>query len=56
MNNISIRVKVLVPIVILSIVIMLSNGFALLNERNLLNTSYVISDECSDNIEILMEM
>ena len=56
MNNISIRIKVLVPIVILSIVILLSNGFALLNERNLLNTSYVISDECSDNIEILMDM
>lgn len=56
MNNISIRIKVLVPIVVLSVVIFLSCGFALWNEKKLLNTSYVISNEGSDNIEILANM
>ena len=56
MNNISIRIKVLVPIVILSVVIFISCGLSMINEKNLLNTSYVISNEGSDNIEILANM
>ena len=56
MNNLSIRVKVLIPIIVLSLVIFLSSGLAMLNQKNLVNTSYVISDECSDNIEILINI
>ncbi len=56
MNNISIKIKVLVPIIVLSIVIFLSCGLSMMNEKNLLNTSYVISDECSKSIELLLDM
>lgn len=56
MKNISIRIKVLAPIIILSVVILLSCGFAIINEKNLIQTSYVISDDCSQNIELLLEM
>ena len=56
MKNISIRIKVLAPIIILSVVILLSYGFATINEKNLIQTSYVISDDCSQNIELLLEM
>ena len=56
MNNISIRIKVLVPIVILSVVIFISCGLSMINEKNLLNTSYVISDDCSKSIELLLDM
>ena len=56
MNNVSIKIKVLVPIIVLSIVIFLSCGLSMMNEKNLLNTSYVISDECSKSIELLLDM
>lgn len=56
MNNVSIKIKVFVPIIVLSIVIFLSCGLSMMNEKNLLNTSYVISDECSKSIELLLDM
>lgn len=56
MNNISIKTKVLIPIIVLSAVIFLACGFSIINEKNLLNTSYVISDDCSKSIELLLDM
>lgn len=56
MNNISIRIKVLVPITILSFIIILTCGFSIVNQKNLLKTSYTISDDCSKSIEILLDM
>ena len=56
MRNISIKIKVLVPIIILSLVIVLACGFSMFNQKNLLNTSYVISDDCSKSIELLLDM
>lgn len=56
MNNISIRIKVLVPIAILSLVILLSCGFSIVNQKNLLKTSYAISEDCSKSIELLLDM
>lgn len=56
MNNISIRIKVLVPITILSLVIILSCGFSMVNQKNLLKTSYAISEDCSKSIELLLDM
>lgn len=56
MNNISIRIKVLVPITVLSLVIILTCGFSIVNQKNLLKTSYAISDDCSESIELLLDM
>ena len=56
MRNISIKIKVLVPIAILSLVIIMACGFSMVNQKNLLNTGYVISDDCSKSIELLMDM
>ena len=56
MRNISIKIKVLVPIIVLSLVIVLACGFSMFNQKNLLNTSYVISDDCSKSIELLLDM
>ncbi|MCI7130159.1 MAG: methyl-accepting chemotaxis protein [Lachnospiraceae bacterium] len=56
MRNISIKIKVLVPIIVLSLVIVLACGFSIVNQKNLLNTSYVISDDCSESIELLLHM
>ena len=56
MNNVSIRIKVLVPITILSFIILLSCGFSMVSQRNLLKTSYVISDDCSKSIELLLDI
>ena len=56
MRNISIKIKVLVPIIVLSLVIVLACGFSIVNQKNLLNTSYVISDDCSESIELLLDM
>lgn len=56
MNNVSIRIKVLVPITILSFIILLSCGFSMVSQRNLLKTSYVISDDCSKSIELLLDV
>lgn len=56
MNNISIRIKVLVPITILSFVIILACGFSIVNQKNLLKTSYAISEDCSKSIELLLDM
>ena len=56
MNNVSIRIKVLVPIAILSFIILLSCGSSIISQRNLLNTSYVISDDCSKSIELLLDI
>ena len=56
MRNISIRIKVLVPIIVLSAILILSCGFSIVNQRNLLQTSYVISDDCSRSIELLLSI
>ena len=56
MRNISIKIKVLVPIIVLSAILILSCGFSIVNQRNLLQTSYVISDDCSRSIELLLSI
>ncbi|MEE1028710.1 MAG: methyl-accepting chemotaxis protein [Agathobacter sp.] len=56
MNNISIKMKVLIPIIILAILVLLSSGFGIINSKRLLNAGYDISDNCSKSIEYLMQM
>lgn len=56
MRNISIKIKVLVPIIILSAIIILACGLSIVNEKNLLQTSYAISDDCSRSIELLLDI
>ena len=56
LNNISIRIKVLVPIMTLLIVVVLASGFSMLNAKNLLNAGYTISNNCADSIEIVQEL
>lgn len=56
MRNLSIRWKVLFPIIVLAVVVLLSCGFGIVNSRNLMQTGYVISEECTESIELLQEM
>lgn len=56
LNNISIRIKVILPIVVLTIVILMSSIFGMVNAKGLLNAGYEISDNCSKSIELLMQM
>ncbi len=56
LRNISIRIKVLVPIMTLLIIVVLACGFSMLNANNLLNAGYTISDNCADSIEIAQDI
>lgn len=56
LNNISIRIKVILPISVLALVILLSSAFGMLNSKRLLDAGYDISDNCSKSIEYLMQM
>lgn len=56
LNNISIRIKVLAPIMTLLIVVVLASGFSMLNAKNLLDAGYTISDDCADSIEIAQDI
>lgn len=55
-NNISIKMKVLIPIVVLAIVVLVSSAVGMINAKLLLNAGYEISDNCSKSIEYLMRM
>lgn len=55
-GNISIKVKVMLPIVILGIVVLIACALNLSNSKRLLNAGVVISDDCSKSIEILMNV
>ena len=56
MKNISIRIKVIVPIFVLFCIIVLASAFSIINEKKLLTTSYAISDDCSRSIELLLDI
>lgn len=56
LNNVSIKIKVMIPIVLLAIVVLLACVFSLTNSRRLLDAGVVISDDCSKSIELLMDM
>lgn len=56
LNNISIKFKVMFPIVILGVVVLLASIFSLKDTRHLRNTGVVISDDCTKSIELLMNM
>ncbi|WP_455719137.1 methyl-accepting chemotaxis protein [Agathobacter sp.] len=56
LNNVSIKIKVMFPIVSLAIVVLLACMSSLSNSRRLLNAGVVISDDCSKSIELLMDM
>ena len=56
MKNVSIRVKVLIPIIVLTSIILLVCGINYFNQKNLLETSYIISDDCSGSIELLLNI
>jgi len=55
-NNVKIGLKVLVPIMILSIVIIIACAMSMVNAKNLLDAGYTISDDCSATIEIAQNM
>ena len=55
-NNVSIKIKVMIPIVLLAIVVLLACVLSLTNSRRLLDAGVVISDDCSKSIELLMDM
>lgn len=56
LNNISIKFKVMFPIVILGVVVLLASIFSLKDTRHLRDTGVVISDDCTKSIELLMNM
>ena len=56
LNQISIKVKVMLPICILGIVILLASISSLVNSKRLLQAGVVISQDCSKSIELLMDM
>ena len=56
LSNVSIKIKIMIPIVLLAIVVLLACVFSLTNSRRLLDAGVVISDDCSKSIEILMDM
>ena len=56
LNQISIKVKVMLPICILGIVILLASISSLVNSKRLLQAGVVISKDCSKSIELLMDM
>lgn len=56
LNQISIKVKVMLPISILGIVILLASISSLVNSKRLLQAGVVISQDCSKSIELLMDM
>lgn len=56
LNQISIKVKVMLPICILGIVVLLASVVSLVNSKRLLDAGVVISQDCSKSIELLMDM
>lgn len=56
LSNVSIKIKVMIPIVLLAIVVLLACASSLTNSRRLLDAGVVISDDCSKSIELLMDM
>lgn len=56
LSNVSIKIKVMIPMVLLAIVVLLACVLSLTNSRRLLDAGVVISDDCSKSIEILMDM
>lgn len=56
LNNVSIKIKVMLPIIMLGIVVLLASIVSLTNSKRLLNAGVVISDDCSKSIELLMDM
>ena len=50
LSNVSIKIKIMIPIVLLAIVVLLACVFSLLD------AGVVISDDCSKSIEVLMDM
>lgn len=56
LNQISIKVKVMLPICILGIVILLASISSLVNSKRLLQAGVGISQDCSKSIELLMDM
>lgn len=56
LNNVSIKIKVMLPIIILGIVVLLASISSLINSRRLLSAGVVISDDCSKSIELLLDM
>lgn len=56
LNNISIKIKVMLPILILGIVVLLASVFSLSDTKRLRDTGVVLSEDCSKSIELLMDM
>ena len=56
LSNVSIKIKVMIPMVLLAIVVLLACVLSLTNSRRLLDAGVVISDDCSKSIELLMDM
>ena len=56
LKNMSIKLKVMLPIAILGIAVLLAGISSLINSKRLLNAGVVISNDCSQSIELLMDM
>ena len=56
LNDIGIKIKVIIPISVLAFIILLSSILGMVNSKQLLNAGYDISDNCSASIVYLMEM
>ena len=55
-DNLSIRIKVIVPIVVLAAIVLLSSFLGMYNAKQLLNAGHEISDNCTKSIQYLMQM
>lgn len=55
-DNLSIRIKVVVPIGVLAVIVLLSSFFGMYNAKQLLNAGHEISDNCTKSIQYLMQM
>ena len=55
-KNISIKIKVMLPICVLGIIVLFASVSSLVNSKRLLDAGVVISQDCSKSIELLMDM
>ena len=56
LNNVSIKLKVLLPISVLGMIVLLASIFSLVNSKKLLNAGKTISNDCSKSIQLLVNM
>lgn len=56
LKNVSIKIKIMLPICILALVILLSSIVSMVNVKRMLNAGEDISDNCARSIELLVEM